>query len=609
VRQATQASGALGGNPHGANPQGAEAWARRIRRDWVVFLLAGLVLLVIAALAAGSRAGSAALDQSLAQAATAARLKVAVLRAEIEKHRSLPFVLAEDPEVAALLAAPGDPARVDHINRRLEELSRGTRVGVIYLLNDRGKTLAASNWQAPDSFVGQDYSFRPYFRDALANGTGEHFALGSMSHRPGLYLARRVGDEAGVVVIKLEFDALEAEWAEDAMPVLVADARGIVLLTDRADWRFRTLAPLPPETLAALHAGLQFGDAPLDPLPLALAPEGGTARIGGADYATVVQPVPGTAWTLHLFAGLEPGRRQAETSAALLAALAVLVAMGPAGLLLRRRHRGVERRARDARHREVLEAEVAARTADLVAVNAKLSAEIAERQLLQDELAQANRLAILGQIAASVAHEINQPVAAIRAYADNAAVFLDRADGANARANLGLIAGLTEKIGAITGQLRNFARRTSGAVGPVEVAAVVEGALLLLGPRLRRQDARVTKKIADGLPPVQGKAVRLEQVLVNLLQNALDAAPQAPAITIEAGLEDGQVVIRVADNGPGLAPEVMARLFTPFVTSKPSGLGLGLVISSDIVKDFGGTLGVENSPQGGAIFSVRLKPA
>jgi two-component system C4-dicarboxylate transport sensor histidine kinase DctB len=503
------------------------------------------------------------------------------------------------------------------MNEKFEGLSNGTRVGVIYLIDAGGRAIAASNWRTPTSFVGLDYSFRPYYSQTTQTGAAEYFAMGTVSHRPGLYLARRVGDGLGIIVIKVEFDAVEADWVGDHTPVLVTDPQGIVMLSDHADWRFRTLAPIAQAARIGLRASLQFGDAPLDPLPLQR--QGNDlVRLGNVAYVEAALPVPTTDWTLNLYAAVQPALGRAEAGASLIAGLAVLVAMVPAGIFLRRRHRALERRAFEEATRAELERQVAARTQDLTTVNDKLSTEMDERrradqqrQQLQDELAQANRLAILGQISASVAHEINQPVAAIRAYADNASVFIDRGDSRAARENLGLIAALTERVGSITGQLRNFSRRATHSQGLVSVNAAIDGALLLTGHRIRRQGVEVTRHGPEGEPAVSGDPVRLEQVLVNLLQNALDAVAEkaTPAITISVCADPDTVQIEVEDNGGGIAPEILAQLFTPFVTSKPAGLGLGLVISSDIVKDFGGTMSVANREGGGAIFTVRLPRA
>lgn len=587
------------------------------RREWLIFLGLGLVLIAAASIIAGSRAGDAAIEALRAQAGTAARLKVAVLRSEIEKHRSLPLVLSQDPDVAAALDQPQNPAVVQAMNERFEGLSTGTRVGVIYLIDRSGRAIAASNWRTPTSFVGLDYSFRPYYTQTVKTGAAEYFAMGTVSHRPGLYLARRIGAGAGAMVIKVEFDALEADWLDDRSPVMVTDPAGVVLLSDHANWRFQTLAPIDEAKRAELRASLQYGDAPLSPLPLDRQ-DGDLLHLDGVHYVAASQPVPTTDWTLRLLVAVQPAAGRAEAFASLTAGLAALVAMIPAGLLLRRRLRTLEGRAREAEARAELERQVAARTHDLTLVNERLSTEMDERrraeqkrQQLQDELAQANRLAILGQISASVAHEINQPVAAIRAYADNARTFIDRGNSGAARDNLGLIASLTDRVGSITGQLRNFSRRATQRSSLVSINGAIDGALLLTGHRIRRQGVEVLRHGPEGEPAVAGDPVRLEQVLVNLLQNALDAVADRPAprIDITVATDDRHVIIEVADNGSGIAPEILEHLFTPFVTSKPAGLGLGLVISNDIVKDFGGTLAVANREGSGAVFTIGLNRA
>ena len=251
----------------------------------------------------------------------------------------------------------------------------------------------------------------------------------------------------------------------------------------------------------------------------------------------------------------------------------------------------------------MLEIEVAARTSDLVDANRRFRAA-------REELAQASRLGTIGQITAGVAHEINQPVAAIRGFAENAGKFLDRGDAGKARDNLGTIVSLTERIGAIIAELRSFARRTTPTMGPVDIGPVIDGALLLVGDRIRENGVAIERvgEVA-GLCCVADR-VRLEQILVNLLQNALDALAGRPdpRIRIET-VAEGEVVITVADNGPGVDPDVADNLFTPFVTGKADGLGLGLGIARDIAREFGGTLDHIASPLGGAAFRLVVRRA
>ncbi|WP_291151771.1 ATP-binding protein, partial [Ensifer sp. SSB1] len=232
-------------------------------------------------------------------------------------------------------------------------------------------------------------------------------------------------------------------------------------------------------------------------------------------------------------------------------------------------------------------------------------------QAVQQELVQANRLAILGQVAAGVAHEINQPVATIRAYADNARIFLDRGQQQTAVENLASIAELTERVGAITDELRSFARKGRFVAEPTPMREVIEGALMLLRSRFAgRMDAIVIDLPENGLS-VYGSRIRLEQVLINLLQNALEALGTRGDAEIRVHCADGPsgtVSLVVADNGPGIPQHIREDLFTPFNTSKDEGLGLGLAISKEIVADYGGEIAVETSDKG-TVFTVRLKRA
>lgn len=572
----------------------AGAGRRLIWASLLAFLL--LALIAVAAFGWARDHARAASDIAAQQQARSAASRLA---GELQKFRLLPLVLIEYPEAHTVLAG-GDAAAVRRMNSKLELLADRTDAAVIYLIDRDGRTIAASNWRTPQSFVGQNYGFRPYFRDAMAKGGAELFALGTVSGRPGLYIARRVeenGRTLGVIVVKVEFDRLESEWARQPLTTFVTDDHGVVIITSRPDWRFRTLAPIDEKTRAAIRAALQFGNLPLTPLPPAR--EGKTWTGGDVRYreAAVTIPMPGA--RLHAFQPLAP----AEASANATARTAILIAFILLAALLTWVFRAREKQRLQEEARRMLEVEVAARTADLVEANRRFRSA-------REELAQASRLGTIGQITAGVAHEINQPVAAIRGFAENAGIFLDRGEAGRARENLGTIVSLTERIGAIVTELRTFARRSTPALGPVEIAVVIDGALLLVGDRIRERGVAIEREGAVvGLRCVADR-VRLEQILVNLIQNALDALGGGAGPCIRISVEAGdEVEITVADNGPGIAPEVADNLFTPFVTGKADGLGLGLGIARDIAREFGGALDLVPSPLGGAAFRLTVRRA
>ncbi|WP_279480010.1 ATP-binding protein [Aureimonas sp. SK2] len=593
-----------------------------------VFRLAsagGLVVLAVMTwLAAGALADRATLETLGARARTSLPLAMAVLRSEVDKQRSVPAILSEDPDIRDVLAAPA-AASVDRVNRKLEDLRRTTGATVLYLLDAAGLTIAASNYAEPTSFVGSDYAFRPYFTEAMRSGAAAQYALGTVSRRSGLYITRRVdvGDRAlGVVVLKVEFSAIERDWAAGGDKVFVTDANGIVLATSEADWHYRALAPVPPDLAVRIRDSLQFGAAPLT--PLGIERRFGTVRAAATGnsgrFVEAAEPLddPLLAWTLHLWVPADAALAQARLSYRL-QALAGLLATGTGGFLLLRRRRSTRLRQEALRAAsQELERRVEERTGELREANRLLVEESATRQMAEERaealrrsLDQANRLASLGQITAGVAHEINQPVAAIRTYAENAERFLERGDVATTQRNLRNVVGLTERIGRITDTLKGHARRGTNPLEPVNLAEAVDGAVMVLQGRIDAAGIPIARDPALARFDVLAERVRLEQVLVNLLQNALDAMEDRKGgrIEIVTAAEDGWILLSVRDTGPGIPPDRLATLFTPFSTSKPRGLGLGLVIAKDILSEWGGTLDATSRPGEGATFTASLRIA
>lgn len=521
--------------------------------------------------------------QALGETRTAAEGQAAILAAglesELNKFSLVPRVLAVDPEVAALLG--GDSGQRAPINRRLAALARQTNAAAIYLMDARGLTLASSNWDRPDSFIGSNYGFRDYFAGALRNGTQTEFALGTVSRRPGLYLAERVGPATrplGVVAVKVEFDSLEAKWRDAEDGVFVTDADGIVLLASNPDWRFRA-APTSAEGPGARDPArdeMRFGVARIKRFELPATGEASRT----VQMVEKIQPIAPVGWELHLLS--DPTARLSAAVAngrlAGVSALGVLGLAAAAAFLWRR-----QRQARAA-------GEIAAQTATL-----------------REQLQQANRLATLGQITAGLGHEIRQPLAAMRVYAENGERLLasDRAD--EAAENFGKIAGLAGRIGEITEEQLHFSRRSAEEPRDIRLAEVIDGSLLLLRDQIHQRGIALTLPAPEASAVmVRARHVQLEQVLVNLLQNAVQAGGEQIALAITA--TGDTVRLSVNDDGPGVPPQLRDTLFQPFVTSKREGIGLGLAIARDIMRQLGGDL-LHEDTAGGARFTMVMPAA
>jgi two-component system, NtrC family, C4-dicarboxylate transport sensor histidine kinase DctB len=555
------------------------------------FRLTGAMVCLVATLAAACAAGfaGARLTRESVHSAMArsayheAQIRAALLDSEIARYRLVPLALRDDGDVIAILdGAAGTP---DQLNRKFEQLARTMGASAVYLISPQGRAVASSNWRSPQSFVGNDYRFRRYFRDALRTGAAAQFALGTVSHQPGLYLSGRTR-RGGVIVVKLDFGQLEAKWARAGGDTLVRDANGVVLVSSRPPWRFTATKPLPERLVASLRQEASLPDGALTPLP----------DVDGSVERTVSTSFPGWTLTLRRSTGVEEAA--AARNAAVGGALGVVAL---AALLW-----GMWQRAQLRRRRTLeLEDAVARRTVELTREMEERAAGEMRAADLRDQLRQANRLATLGQVTANVAHETAQPVSAIRAYAFSSRTLLERGEIDAAASNLDAITALADRIGLVTEELRGFSRRHEDALRPIALEVVVEGALLMLKEPLR--DITVARRGARSSAMVLGSKVRLEQVLVNLLQNAIEALRSVadPRIVIDLVLEPEIVRMIVSDNGLGVDDSMVQRLFTPFATSRAEGLGLGLVISQDIMIELGGALRYVEVEKG-ACFAMEM---
>jgi two-component system C4-dicarboxylate transport sensor histidine kinase DctB len=411
----------------------------------------------------------------------------------------------------------------------------------------------------------------------------------------------------GVLVVKVDLDHTESLWGKTPEQLLLTDHNGVVILTSRPEWRFRSTRPLSEAENKAITAIQPYPTR--DPKPLELNPDA---------WLTQTQPIAETGWNVSILAPRTLIDRPVRTVVAIGGA-ALLVAMLLLGLMMQRRRHYLERIAFEAKARRELEGRVAERTSDLEGLNRRLKQEVLEREQAQqelvraqDDLVQAGKLSALGTMSASISHELNQPLAAIRSYAENAEVLLDHQRTDDARGNLKLISELTGRMASIIAHLRAFARRDRHAPESVALQPALDDALALLAKRRRSMEVELIRDLPAATLWVEAGETRLRQVLGNLLANALDALtekgpPRKLWLSAQSTPEGVNLYIR--DNGPGFCMEALGRASEPFYTTKTrtQGLGLGLAICETLMRAFGGELSFANHKEGGALITLKLR--
>lgn len=563
------------------------------------------------------------------------RLKIVVanLKGELDKYSFQPKLLAREAYVIDALAGPRSRDVIDRANTALAQVNGVTGALATYLMDRSGNTLASSNWALETSFVGKNFSFRPYFQQAMQGRLGSFFALGTTSGERGYYFSypvRVAGEIEGVVVVKMDVAPLEQTWQSEADEFVALDENGIVFLSTEPSWLFKAFRPLDKATRRQLEAGRQYAGRHLQNLDVRHVAGQPLVRLPGSslgeaeDDRVATRPKAFVLASKKISAGWEVVvlANAAEIGGHVRLAMLVVGFMFFSAVLLvanimQRRRRLTERIAMQEQARAQLEETVADRTRDLSDAVERLRDEVAERQRTEDnlcktqeELIQASKLAALGSLSAGLSHELNQPLTAIRNYSENAKVFLDRGNSDMAFSNLGRIAEMSDRMARIIRNLRTFARNETVGVRPTRLLFAIRNALALLEAEIEKAGVAVDVGPVDEDVAVKGGEVRLQQVFVNLISNALDAMADVPDKRLHISVDtDGQYVeISLRDSGPGVDPSVIDRVFDPFVTTKDvgKGTGLGLSITFGIIKQFGGTISVQNGDAGGAEFKVRL---
>lgn len=541
------------------------------------------------------------------------------LESQLARYSFIPELIAKNRLLVDLLNEPDNASRVDITNRFLEEVNRITGASDTYLMDRQGLTLSASNWLSDRPFVGRNFSFRPYFAQAMHGVQGRYFALGTTSGERGYYFAYPVTYAAeiiGALVVKMDLSKIEQRWSERVNQFVVSDLDGVIFITTQSDWLYKSLTPLADEKLEDIVNSLRYGNSHLDSIKMTeqtlVDSNNRIVSITNpsnkpVEYLSRSQLMPEAGWRVMILSPLQDIRRDSLNT--VIVTLLLISTILLAAILARQRHRRrLERERFQQDAQKKLEQQVTLRTSDL---RYEIEQHKKTEQMLRDtqgELIQTAKLAVLGQMSASISHELNNPLAAMRSYADNAKQFLKREQPQQVDDNLGRIVDLTERMGKISSQLKFFARKSSGNLEILKIKPLIQTAIDIVMPQYKNTTTKIDISGVEEQLQVRADSIQLEQVVINLLNNALHILNESDdgKILVHAHQHPGRCLLVIEDNGPGIDESNLERIFDPFFTTRESGLGLGLSISARIIDSMDGELSVENREQGGARFLIAL---
>lgn len=516
-------------------------------------------------------------------------LYVGNLISELQRNSIVPQLLARDPELLRALSAAEYSLSTQRLLSFVDEIGAAS----LMLLDKDGRTVAATDRNR----LGENHRNAPYYINALRSNATIFTTVRTESGGYSFVYSRKMDDPSGtlgVMTVAVDLQKLERSWASISDAVFVADSEGAIILSTEPRWRGlneeQALARQSPASAIdrAFEATRDWTVVPID------------AYLRGEAVLRRETRVPFQGWKMVSFTTYDSVREKVNGVLALeIMGFAILLALA------------FWVSSRKSANRVVL---FQRESAELRALNLRLQREIAEREkvektleVAEQSLAQSSKLAALGEMSAAVSHELNQPLAAMKTYLAGARLLLQRKRADEALSSFGRIDDLIDRMGAITKQLKSYARKGKDAFEEVDVRDAVSTALSMMEPQLKTRKVAITRTLPSEPALIFGDRLRLEQVIINLLRNALDATKGVddPSVEVTLTVTDAVRLI-VRDNGAGI--EDLDALFEPFYTTKQpgDGVGLGLAISSGIVTDLGGRLTARNGAKGGAVFEMTL---
>ncbi|MEM7069302.1 MAG: ATP-binding protein [Pseudomonadota bacterium] len=545
--------------------------------------------------------------QNAERATSSERLSLykATLRSTLERISHLPRVVVLHPFTHEVLRQGKSVAA---FNEYLKSVNDKAGSAALYLLDKDGTTVAASNFDNDESFVGNNYEFRRYYTDAIRTGAGKFFAVGVTTGRPGYFFSEAImvdGKPLGVAVVKVEFKELLRDWEDAGENVLISNGDGVIVLASNPDKLYKTLGNIPADRLAEMKASRKFAQYELQPLDFSA--NGGVfenyVTVDGEEFAVSTASTGEIGWKIHFLTPLNG----VHNSALAFAAMAFLLC-GLTGIAL------LYARSRVERARLEIKAVEAERVRE---ANIQLEKEIAERKKTEErlrdtqaELIQSSRLAALGKMSAAIVHEVNQPVSAIRTYTSSGLLLLDKRRIKDTKDVFTQIRSMTERLGAITSDLLVFSRKPVAKPTSVDLNDCIMTIVEERKVDFSQADVRLSIDLWNKPLQVKGSEHRYQQLISNLLQNALHASEGIAnaEVNVTTLADPKSAVVMISDNGHGIPEEIMEQLFDPFFTTKAvgKGVGLGLALSYAIVDEASGRIRCENREEDGARFIVEI---
>ena len=593
--------------------------------------------------------------QQLDEAANKANLQI---DSELDKFKQIPNLLSHDPRLLSYFDSSPQTDKISaaQLNQLLFEWSNQSQADTIYIHDPSGTVVASSNYQKPRTFVGENFSFRPYFASAIQGNNTHYVALGARSNVRGYFLSSPLyveNDIVGVITVKVSLENLENILTSDEFEIVVLDSNQVVFLSSQTPWLYHSLLPLTQQQQTDISLQRQYGQSEISIIEVfrssSSQPEANANRSNNLQSNQIQKELTANQLfklgTFNLYpAAVSNNQYQVvalkETRAELIKVLQIdvifVVIYSLVMLIAWSWRQTYVAKVALTRLNQNLEQTVDKRTHYLKQSNQQLQQTIFQYQESQlklkqteQELTQTAKLAVLGELSASINHEINQPLAALRTYSENSLKLLEMERTDLVKSNLEKMIGLNNTITDIIARLKVFTRKVTKQEHHVaNLHQAVNNATSILSALMIKQGITLRLSTVPDDINIAIHPTELEQVLVNLIHNATQALQQQaidqqtllqqttvqqtadqqaiPQIGVEWQLHEDMCQVIIWDNGIGMSADKLEQLFDPFFTTKPEGLGLGLSISKRIIEAYHGSISAAQLEPSGMVFSLNI---